>query len=108
MKKEHCYKTVKINKWYFKEPTKEVLQAIRNWHKNKLYMFNKGESKLKKFNLTNCDLTKSSIMSTSLNGIDLSSDNINGIKIGVEDLNGSIIDATQSVQIVGILGVIIK
>ncbi len=47
-------------------------------------------------------------MSTSLNGIDLSSDNINGIKIGVEDLNGSIIDATQSVQIVGILGVIIK
>ena len=41
------YDTRKINKRYFKEPTLDSLVALQNWHKNKLYMFNKGESKLK-------------------------------------------------------------
>ena len=42
-----CYDVVKINKRYHKEPTKEVMTAIREWHKGKFTMFNKGESKLK-------------------------------------------------------------
>lgn len=42
-----CYDLVKINKRYHKEPKKEILEAIREWHKNKLTLFNKGESKLK-------------------------------------------------------------
>ena len=42
-----CYNAVKINKRYHKEPTKEVLAAIQEWHKEKFTLFNKGESKLK-------------------------------------------------------------
>lgn len=41
------YDTIKINKRYFKEPKADVLAALQEWHKDKLYMFNKGESKLK-------------------------------------------------------------
>ena len=41
------YYTIKINKRYFKEPKIDTLVALRAWHKNKLFMFNKGESKLK-------------------------------------------------------------
>lgn len=41
------YNIVKINKKYRKEPKPEVLKKLQNWHKNKLYLFNKGESKLK-------------------------------------------------------------
>lgn len=41
------YEAIKINKRYHKEPTKQVLEAIQSWHKNKFTMFNKGESKLK-------------------------------------------------------------
>ena len=44
---EQFYDSVKINKRYIKEPKPEVLKALQKWHKNKLVMFNKGESKLK-------------------------------------------------------------
>jgi len=43
----NCYDTIKINKRYHKEPKTEVLDAIREWHKGKFTLFNKGESKLK-------------------------------------------------------------
>ncbi len=44
--KEHYdYRTV--NKRKFKEPKPEVLKALRKWHKEKLYFFNKGQSDLK-------------------------------------------------------------
>lgn len=46
-REEKYYDTIKINKRCFKEPTADSLIALRNWHKDKLYMFNKGESKLK-------------------------------------------------------------
>ena len=41
------YKSVKVNKKWHKEPKKDVLKALQQWHKGKLVMFNKGESKLK-------------------------------------------------------------
>jgi twinkle protein len=41
------YNLVKINKRYHKEPKPEVMQAIQQWHKDKLVIFSKGESKLK-------------------------------------------------------------
>jgi archaellum biogenesis ATPase FlaH/5S rRNA maturation endonuclease (ribonuclease M5) len=44
--KEYYY-TLKVNKRFHKEPKKEVLEALRQWHKNKLVLFNKGDSKLK-------------------------------------------------------------
>lgn len=44
---EKYYDTIKINKRYFKEPTADSILALYKWHKNKLFMFNKGESKLK-------------------------------------------------------------
>lgn len=44
---EKFYDDVRINKRYVKEPKPEVLKALQKWHKNKLVMFNKGESKLK-------------------------------------------------------------
>jgi len=46
-KDSSAYDAIKINKRYHKEPKKEVLTAIREWHKGKFTLFNKGESKLK-------------------------------------------------------------
>ena len=37
----------KVNKRFFKEPTKHVLSQLRQWHKGKLTIFNKGDSELK-------------------------------------------------------------
>ena len=42
-----AYDCIKINKRYRKEPKREVLDAIQEWHKGKFTIFNKGESKLK-------------------------------------------------------------
>ena len=41
------YNKVKLNKRTRKEPKPEILDKLREWHRNKLYIFNKGESKLK-------------------------------------------------------------
>ena len=44
---EKYYDTIKINKRYRKEPRKEVLEKLREWHSKKLVLFNKGDSRLK-------------------------------------------------------------
>lgn len=41
------YTTRRINKREFKEPKKEVLQALARWHDKRLILFNKGDSDLK-------------------------------------------------------------
>lgn len=41
------YDEKKVNKRIKKEPKPQVLEKLKEWHKNKLYIFNKGESKLK-------------------------------------------------------------
>jgi twinkle protein len=37
----------KINKRFYKEPKKPVLEALKKWHEGKFTIFNKGDSKLK-------------------------------------------------------------
>ena len=46
-REESLYANVKVNKRTYKEPKKPVIQALQEWHKGKLVLFNKGESKLK-------------------------------------------------------------
>ena len=41
------YDIKKRNKRYYKEPKKDVLDALASWHKGKLVIFNKGDSELK-------------------------------------------------------------
>lgn len=41
------YDLKKNHKRYAKEPKKEVLEALREWHRKKLVLFSKGESRLK-------------------------------------------------------------
>lgn len=41
------YDLVKVNKRYKKEPKPDVARKLREWHRGKLVLFNKGESKLK-------------------------------------------------------------
>ena len=54
------YEIVKVNKRQYKEPKKPVIEALQQWHKGKLVMFNKGESKLKSvdelFNIINYEI----------------------------------------------------
>lgn len=44
---ETLYDYKKINKRKFKEPKPEVIKALKQWHKGKLTLFNKGDSPLK-------------------------------------------------------------
>lgn len=46
-REEKYYDWVQINKRRRKEPKPWVLEKLQKWHKNKFYIFNKGESKLK-------------------------------------------------------------
>jgi len=46
-KEDKYYKTTRINKRDFIEPRDHVKIALQKWHKNKLMIFNKGESPLK-------------------------------------------------------------
>lgn len=41
------YKSVLINKRWHKEPLQNVLDGLKAWHKNKLTLFDKGQSKFK-------------------------------------------------------------
>ena len=49
-KDKNSYDVITINKRHHKEPKKEVLKALQQWHKGKFTLFNKGESKLKTMN----------------------------------------------------------
>lgn len=44
---EGFYDLIKINKRFRKEPKAEVLEKLKQWHRGKLVLFNKGDSKLK-------------------------------------------------------------
>lgn len=41
------YDVIKYHKRMYKEPKKEVLEKLKQWHKGKLKIFSKGDSKLK-------------------------------------------------------------
>lgn len=61
------YDYVKINKRMKKEPKPIVLDMLKDWHRGKLVMFNKGESKLKNIK----DLLNMLEMEIKLNTYDL-------------------------------------
>jgi twinkle protein len=43
---DRYFDIIKFNLKYIKEPKKETLEALKKWHKNKLFLYSKGESKL--------------------------------------------------------------
>ena len=61
------YDLIKINKRYKKEPKKHILAKLQKWHKEKLVIFNKGDSKLK----TIKELTDMLEMEIKLNSFNL-------------------------------------
>jgi len=44
---KNFYKSIMINKRWHKEPLQHVLEALKAWNKDKLILFDKGESKFK-------------------------------------------------------------
>ena len=55
-----------------------------------------------------CDLSGSDLRGAKLAGTDLSRSTIDGMKAGVSEMQGAIISVSQAVQVVGLLGVIVK
>jgi uncharacterized protein YjbI with pentapeptide repeats len=55
-----------------------------------------------------CDLTHADLRGSKLSGADLRGSIISGMQVGAQELKGAIIDPTQAVQVVNLLGVIVK
>ena len=63
---------------------------------------------LKDTHFLECDLTGSEIDHTALKGIDLSTCQLAALRISPMDLKGALISEWQAIDLVGLLGVIIK
>ena len=61
------YDLVKVNKRYKKEPKNYILKKLQRWHKEKLVLFNKGDSDLKTID----ELTEMLEMEIKLNNFNL-------------------------------------
>ena len=55
-----------------------------------------------------CDLTRADLRGSKLSGADLRGSIINGMQVGAPELKGAIIDPAQAVQVVNLLGVVVK
>ena len=55
-----------------------------------------------------CDLSKANLARVKLPNADFRGSLLNGMKAGPEDLRGAIIDAAQVLQVVALLGVVVK
>lgn len=55
-----------------------------------------------------CDLTEADLHLAKLKGTDLSTSQIGGLRVGVEEMLGAIIAPHQALQVVGLLGVVVK
>ena len=55
-----------------------------------------------------CNLTHTDLRGSKLAGADLRESIINGMQVGAPELKGAIIDPTQAVQVVSLLGVVVK
>jgi uncharacterized protein YjbI with pentapeptide repeats len=65
-------------------------------------------TKLSETGFHNCDLTNAIFGGTKLSGIDLRGSIINRMQIDPQAMQGAIIDPSQALQVVGLLGVIIR
>ena len=55
-----------------------------------------------------CDLTGADFRETKLVGTDLRGSKLDGLRVGIKELQGAIIDATQAVHLVTLLGITVK
>ena len=55
-----------------------------------------------------CDLAHADLRGGKLAGADLRGSIINGMQVGAPELKGAIIDPTQAVQVVSVLGIVVK
>ncbi len=55
-----------------------------------------------------CDLTHADLRGGKLAGADLRGSIISGMQVGAPELKGAIIDPTQAVQVVSVLGIVVK
>jgi uncharacterized protein YjbI with pentapeptide repeats len=55
-----------------------------------------------------CDLADADLRGADLHGADFRGSVINGLQVGAGELQGAIIDSTQAIQVVTLLGVIVK
>lgn len=66
------------------------------------------ETKMKKVYFDSADLTQSKFLKTSLNGVDLSNSEIEGIAVGADDIKGAVIEPSQAVDLLYLIGVKLK
>jgi uncharacterized protein YjbI with pentapeptide repeats len=65
-------------------------------------------AKLKGVSFKDCDLTGVDFLGAELKGADFRGANISGVRVGADELEGAIIDPSQAVQIVALLGVEVR
>jgi len=58
--------------------------------------------------LRRCDLSEANLSGAKLSGADLRGSTLNGMKLAPRDIRGVIIDSTQALQVVALLGVVIQ
>jgi uncharacterized protein YjbI with pentapeptide repeats len=66
------------------------------------------ETDLTKVVFHRCDLAHADLRGSKLNGADFRSSIINGVQVGAPELKGAIIDPTQAVQVVNVLGIVVR
>lgn len=64
--------------------------------------------KFNDINFNNVDFSNSEFLNTKLQGIDFSNCNINNISVSSNDIKGIIVNETQAIMLVSLLGIIIK
>ena len=55
-----------------------------------------------------CDLSRCDLSGAKLAGTDFRGSNLESVKVGIEDLRGAIVDPTQALEFVRLLGVVVK
>jgi uncharacterized protein YjbI with pentapeptide repeats len=55
-----------------------------------------------------CDLSSADLRGAKLAGADLRGSKLDGLNVGIKELQGAIIEPAQAVQVVGLLGIMVK
>ena len=56
----------------------------------------------------NCDLSRADMLGAVMTGVDLRGSNLSGMQIGVKELKGVIIEPQQAIDLITLLGVIVR